>query len=360
MSFEKFSSEYYAIINRELESYLSGCIQDAKGESGFIEYIYGLIKESTMQGGKRLRPIALIMAYFASGGKDKKNIILPAIASELHQTYSLILDDIMDEDEMRRNNLSAYKKIKDFYLNNFSEENYRGSLFDRKSSRFTVSQALMAGNIAAILSKKAILASSFSDKMKTEAFSLIEKYDESIYHGQMTDVLMEYKEKTTEEEYLFMIMRKTSALFSMALELGAMFAGADSKKRESFKKFGMASAAAFQIRDDLLDLTGGKGHDIGSDIKKGKKTLLYIKMMEKADTAMKKTINGAFGNFAAPDAQIKKIISFMHDTGAISYSEKLASDYAGQASAALSDLRLDIYYSELFSGLNDFMINRKS
>lgn len=358
MSFAKFYSEHLGLINRELGSYLDMCLKENRSDSGFVNFLYNVIKESSMSEGKRLRPLALMMSYFACGGNEIRHILLPAVAIELHQTYSLILDDIMDEDESRRGEPSAYKKIKDYYLKNLREEEYKGNLFSRKSSKFSVSQAMMAGNLAGILSKKAILSSSFSHEKKVASLKVIEDADQQIYNGQILDVLMESREKAEEKEYLQMIAQKTAAFFGMALEAGCVFAGADENKRLLFKNFGIMSATAFQIHDDLLDITKGKGHEIGSDIKKGKKTLLYIKAAEKAETSQLRFMDKVYGNPGAGEPEINKIIAIFHDTGSIEYSRRLADHYYKSSRRLLSDMKLDIYYNDLFCGLSEFMIMR--
>ena len=334
-------SRYYDMINKALDTFLNRQLAEPT-----IKTYYSMIKDYTMMGGKRLRPIALILSYLDCGGKDEKKILLPAIAVELHQSYTLILDDIMDEDDFRRGQPGINKKLRDFFLSNFKEEEYKGTLFNKKSSRFTVSTALMLGNICNILSKKAILDSDFDNDVKIKALKVIEDADEKICQGQMLDILMEHK-AATEIEYFDMIKNKTAEFFGMCFELGAVFAGADDK-RHMYKQVGINSAIAFQIQDDIIDVLGNKGHEFGSDIKKGKKTLLMIKTLEKANDDQKRFIMKIIGK-AASDEDIKKVVKIMHDTGAINYCRRLIKQYSEKAKE-----------SGILRELVDVMINRDS
>jgi geranylgeranyl pyrophosphate synthase len=252
----------------------------------------------------------------------------------------------MDEDDFRRGQPGINKKLRDFFLSNFKEEEYKGTLFNKKSSRFTVSTALMLGNICNILSKKAILDSDFDNDVKIKALKVIEDADEKICQGQMLDILMEHK-AATEIEYFDMIKNKTAEFFGMCFELGAVFAGADDK-RHMYKQVGINSAIAFQIQDDIIDVLGNKGHEFGSDIKKGKKTLLMIKTLEKANDDQKRFIMKIIGK-AASDEDIKKVVKIMHDTGAINYCRRLIKQYSEKAKE-----------SGILRELVDVMINRDS
>ena len=343
-------------INLELEKYLSGHVPSV----GFsdISLFYDMIKGYTLSGGKRLRPISMILAYNASGKNDDR-ILLPALAIELHHTYSLILDDIMDEDDFRRHKPTVYKRLKEYFLKNFDDGSYEGSLFSKKSSRFSASFAMMLGNLTNIFSKRLIIDSEFDSDKKLKALNIIEKADEEIYRGQMLDLLMEDK-KTNETEYLEMIRLKTSVLFGVAFELGSLFAGSNEYLQHMFRDFGIKSAISFQIQDDIIDILGDKGHEKGSDIKKGKMTLLMIKAQENADEHGKKIIRDVFGNSRADSNGVNRLIKLMHDTGAIDYAKRIALSNNNEAKHILAGLDIDSHYKQIFLGYTDFLFQRSS
>lgn len=356
MNFLELTKKYQEKINKELENFLDYQIKSIDNSEPFIKYCYELIKEYILNEGKRLRPIALILSYNAVGGKDEKKILLPAIALELFHNYFLILDDIMDEDDFRRNNPTVYKKLKQSFLENFSEETYNGTLFNKKSSRFAVSFAVMLGNLTSILSKKAILLSGFSKEVKYDAITVLEEIDKLIYHGQMQDILMEYKDKTSMEQYLDMVKLKTGVLLGMSFELGALFANADENTRHLLKEFGINLGMSYQIQDDILDLTTQKGHEQGSDIKKGKKTLLMIKTLEKATDEQKKILNNITEN--SSESEIKKVIEIMHDIGAVDFCSMLAKEKNNHAKDIVKKMDIAEHYKLLFTEFGNYILNR--
>ena len=323
-------------INKILSEYLSKEISYQTND--FLKYSYSLIQKYS-QGGKRLRPIAMIMSFDSYNGKG--NIIPIAIAMELYHTHTLILDDIMDEDEIRRNNPTVYKHLKEYYLKNFSDEKYNGSLFTQKSNRFAASIAIMLGNITNIFVRNLILSSDFSYDNKIESLFKFEKMNQEIHHGQILDIYYENK-KITEREYLDMIYRKTAVLFGLCFELGTFFAGKDENTQHTMKTIGEKLAMSFQIQDDLLDITGKKGHEIGSDIKKNKKTLLMTKLLEKTEI---KTNN------------IKEIIKMMHDTHVVDYCEKLSLQYTNESKELIKKLDVPTHFKEQFLRFSDLFHN---
>ena len=353
MTFQKELKKYQEIINSELDSYLNKEISQIN--ELFTKNCYELIREYA-KNGKRIRPTALILSYLACDGKSEKKILPIAISVELLHTYSLILDDIMDEDDLRRNNPTVYKKLKDYYLTHFSEKNYQGPLFNKTSSRFAVSFAVMIGNLTNILSKKSILSSEFNHELKTKAITLIENTDQQIYHGQILDLSFEYQNKVNKKQYLEMIKLKTCVLFGLCFELGALFAKADENLRHTLKEFGINSAYSFQIQDDIIDISD-KGYAIGSDIKNGKKTLLMIKTMELANDEQKNIIRKVFGSQNI--TELKKIIEIMHSSGAVKYCQKLALDKNNQAKDLLKKIKINPHYKELFIEFTDFLFSHK-
>ncbi|AJF61236.1 TPA: polyprenyl synthetase family protein [Candidatus Woesearchaeota archaeon] len=242
-----------------LDAFLGNEIRDTPEN---LRPYYNILKGYVMSGGKRLRPMAAILSYVSSGGNPKK-IMLPAVAVELHHNYSLILDDIMDEDELRRGKPTVHEMVRKLQKTGKSES----KLFSDSPSRQAVSFAMMLGNITNILSKKAIFSSDFPDEKKYKAVELLEKTDQLLHHGQMYDMMFESR-KPTEQEYLKMAGLKTGALFGASFQLGAMLAGKDGHTQHELNEFGKKLGVMFQLQDDL--------GDIEQDRKAGKNTLATI------------------------------------------------------------------------------------
>ncbi len=358
MPFKDQLEKYRKTINIELEKFFDAKINNA--EDPFIKYCYSEIKSFALSGGKRIRPFILNMSYFACNGNPEKSIMHIGMGIELLHTGSLILDDIMDEDNYRRGKPSMHKRMKDYFTNNFNGKGYRGHLFKSKSSRFGASFALMLGNLANIFARSLVLESRFKPELKLNALRMIEKTDIEIYQGQMLDLAFENSEFIKEKQYLKMISLKTCSLISLCFGLGAMLSGADENTVNLLRQFGALSAYSFQIMDDIIDITGKKGHSKGSDIIKNKKTLLMIKALELSDSDQKKRINALLKEKSPSEKMINEIISIMRSTGSISYCNALAKKMNSKAKSLLSEIKIPRAYKKLFLEYLDYLGERKN
>ncbi|MEM3374343.1 MAG: polyprenyl synthetase family protein [Candidatus Woesearchaeota archaeon] len=370
-----FNQEFEKFLTNDLKKFEKN-LSISKTNKKHLTFFYELIKDYALNNGKRLRPIFLILTYKIYSKKVNSNredsikkILLPSFAIELIHTYSLILDDIMDEDEFRRNKKTVYKKVKDYYLENFKEINYNGSLFNKRSNKFANSFSIMLGNLTRILATECLINSDFSSQQKLKAIKLLEETDKLIYQGQMLDILFEnitYNNTSfiSEKDYIKMIVLKTGVLFSLCFELGLLLAHNNQKnfsnnknlinQIEKIKKASLYWAIAFQINDDILDIdmNNKKGHEIGSDLKKQKKTLLLIKALD----ILKKNNDNDKIKFLLnlnPDSsneEIKKAIQIINETS-LSYVKNLKDRYYKNSKKLFKETRLH----EIFNFLEKFI-----
>ena len=247
-------------------------------------------------GGKRIRPILAIASYEAVGGKSPEGSILPVASSiELIHTYSLIHDDLpaMDDDDFRRNKPSTHKA-------------------------FGEAEAILAG-----------------DALLTDAFNIISESDakpalllkamrelsygsgpEGMVGGQSMDILLEGK-KANKKQLLYVHTHKTGALIRASIRIGAIMANASPAKLEALTEYGEKIGLAFQVTDDILDVTGTMeelGKPIGSDDAKGKNTYPSIFGLDQAQKKAEGLVNDSltalkgFGKKAEPLEEIARYI----------------------------------------------------
>lgn len=208
-------------------------------------------------GGKRLRPIMVLMANDLFGG-DLQKALKPALAIEFFHNFTLIHDDIMDEAPLRRNKPTIH--------------------------------TLHGLNIG-ILSGDALLikAYQFFEDLEPELFKkCIQIFSETgavLCEGQQQDVNFETQENVTYEDYIQMITNKTGVLSAASFKIGALIAGASTEDAEKLYNFGKHIGIAFQIMDDYLDVFGDMtqfGKRQAGDIYENKKTVLYLLAMDHA------------------------------------------------------------------------------
>jgi len=209
-------------------------------------------------GGKRLRPAMLFLAAESVKKGSSFDLMPAALAVELIHSFTLIHDDIMDEDSERRGVPTVH------------------TLWDEPT-------AILAGDVLHARAFEFLCRTPVDDRSRVRAVSLLAHTCADICEGQHEDMAFEDRTEVTEVEYLEMVRRKTGSLYAAAASLGAILAGAKPMQADALYQFGLSTGIAFQIQDDLIDLTAPSsvsGKDRGSDLREGKKTLIAIRAAE--------------------------------------------------------------------------------
>lgn len=364
MNFLKTLKPYQRLIDKALKNYLSQKIKELPSfGSFFVKKQHRLFLDYCLRPGKRLRPILTLMAYRAVGGKDIKKILTPALAFELYHNYTLIHDDIYDEDEQRRGKLSSHVLLQQWFEKKYKEHLSKNLLFKNNAARFGVVAGIINGKYLHTLSSLPILESNISDEKKVAGMKLHQAVSIFDNTGQAIDLYFEQASGVKEQDYCNMVLCKTGRLFQAAAQWGAILGGAGASQRAALGKYAEEISIAFQIKDDLLDIAlgGGKGRGIGSDIKKEKKTLLMIRAMKKVKAPERKFILKILGDQEATAGEIKKVIAILHKLGSVDYCQKIASQRVKKAISYLRQARPILAEDAIcfFQDLAYFMAERK-
>ncbi len=331
----------HSLEKEKIDNELSIFLDSIDFKNTFQKSLWNKTKQHIKQGGKRLRPVALLMAY--SGISDqKKDIYQAAISVELYHASTLIHDDIIDEDTKRRNSDTIFEWVRK--NKRIKDDSYEAVLFKNKTSRFATTQSILAGNIVNNIAYQPLINSSF--KTRNEAINILIDTAIKVNEGQILDTLLETK-KPSEKEYLNMILKKTGELFIGSIMIGLKLAQATKEQEKNMYNFAKNIALAFQIQDDLMDINPNskKGHVLGSDIKQGKMTLLAIKALEK---------NPKFNL----QKNIKTSIEFFKTCGAIDYCKTLANKKINDGKKFLKQAKLSKESEEYFTEFANYMLNR--
>lgn len=247
------SNELLEIINQ----YLSKLSYDRKPAS-----LYEPIKYVLDLGGKRIRPILMLLSYNLY--KDNpQEILSSACALETYHNYTLLHDDLMDEAPLRRGQQTVHMK-------------------------WNANQAILSGDSMLVLAYERLAK---CDTKHLEAvLSLFTKTALQIGEGQQYDMEFEMRNDVAVEEYIEMIRLKTSVLLACATKMGAILADATQEDAENLYKFGEQIGLAFQLQDDYLDVYGDAkvfGKKIGGDIVSNKKTYMLITAFNQANTGQR-------------------------------------------------------------------------
>ncbi|MBR4969408.1 MAG: polyprenyl synthetase family protein [Alistipes sp.] len=227
-------------------------------------YLYAPIKYGLEVGGKRIRPILLMLTYNLYA-EDIERAIVPAMAVEIFHNFTLLHDDIMDNASVRRGRPSVPAK----WGNNI---------------------AILSGDAMLILAYKYLQRTS-SERLP-QIFEQFNKMAAEVCEGQQFDMDFETKDKVSVEEYMRMIELKTAALLAGSAEIGALLAGASDHDCQNLYNFAREIGLAFQLQDDLLDSYGDNqlGKKIGGDILEGKKTILMIEAFSRATAEQREVL----------------------------------------------------------------------
>lgn len=217
-----------------------------------IEYVLGM-------GGKRLRPVLLLLAYNLYLD-DIESVFPQAAAIETYHNFTLLHDDVMDNADMRRGCPTVHKK-------------------------WDPNAAILSGDAMLILAYQYMLQDCPAELVHavSEIFGRVAL---EVCEGQQWDMEFEHRDDVSVDEYIEMIRLKTSVLLAGALELGAVLGGAPAEDARSLYDFGVKAGLAFQLQDDYLDVYGDPkvfGKNIGGDILCNKKTFMLISALSHAD-----------------------------------------------------------------------------
>ena len=222
------------------------------------ETLYEPIRYVLSLGGKRIRPVLMLMSY--SLYKDDADTILPtACGLETYHNYTLLHDDLMDNADMRRGHATVHKK-------------------------WDANTAILSGDSMLVLSYQRI--AQCAPQYLPQILDLFTTTALEIGEGQQYDMEFETRDDVCEAEYIEMIRLKTSVLLACAMKMGAIQAGASAADQDALYRYGESLGLAFQLQDDYLDVYGDPsvfGKNIGGDITSNKKTFMLINALLRAE-----------------------------------------------------------------------------
>ncbi|WP_067983870.1 octaprenyl diphosphate synthase [Neptuniibacter pectenicola] len=291
-----------------------------------VEKIGHYIVES---GGKRIRPLLVLLAANVAGYKGKEHISLAAIIEFIH-TATLLHDDVVDNSDLRRGKDTANAKW---------------------------------GNAPSVLVGDFLYSRAFQIMVEIgsmEIMSVISNATNVIAEGEVLQLLNTKNPDTTEDAYMQVILGKTAMLFEAATEAGAILANSSASEREALRLYGLHLGTAFQLIDDVMDYlstTEEMGKNVGDDLAEGKATLPLIHAMRAGTEEQRLLVRQAIRKGGLDDLQ--PIMDIVKETGAIEYTQQKAQTEADSAIAALTALP-DNSFKDTLIQIANIAVKRKS
>ena len=293
--FQAYVLDTKQLVETELENLLSN-ISDSD--------LLPLLNYALLSRGKRLRPVLAILSAQSVGGVREKVVEL-ALSFELLHTATLVHDDIIDQDTLRRGREAVHSK----WSNN---------------------GAILLGD--ALISLSVNLAAGYGSRI----VKILSSIGLELCTGEYIDVTLSL-ENATEQDYYEKIGKKSASLFRGATFCGALVAGAESSELEGLGNYGQSFGMAYQLKDDLEDLIHTE--QISQDLKNGNVTLPFLYMHQHGDSFSRKLLRENFGNKHATLAIAQEIRDRMEGIGAFRYCQRRIIEYSRKSQESLRDVR---------------------
>ena len=278
------------------------------------ERLHGAMTHLFSGGGKRYRAILPRLVGEAIGNAHDGHYTLGSSIEIIHN-FTLVHDDIMDQDPIRRG------------LNAVHVEYDDATAINAGDAMLAVGFEILADSEDISPENLKFLVQSIGEMVRRVA------------EGQQEDIDFEKRDYVSEEEYIAMIAGKTSAMFETCAETGAKLAGADSKTVEEMADWGLKLGLCFQLMDDLIDITGDTetlGKPAGSDVVQGKKTLIAIHALDSGNDLP--TFSKVYGQGECSDEDLERAVEELRNNGSIDYAMDRAMRYHSEAHKILDGL----------------------
>lgn len=299
---------------------------------------YGMIAPFIKRGGKRIRPALMFLACGASGGKYE-SAIQASVILEMFHNFTLIHDDIEDNSDFRRGEPTLH-------------------------ITHGLPIALNSGDALYTMLWKKLVFLDMKPSLLSKLQKLYSTAFKKVVDGQGTELSWIHSGRfdISEKEYLGMISGKTSTLISLSCEVGGLLAGAPKKTRATLYDYGEKIGAAFQIQDDILNLTGKfetYKKEIGGDISEGKRTLMVVHCLERANEIDKSNLISLLSSHSKKQEDIFAAISLLNKYGSIDYAKSYSKNLVEAAKKKLQ-LSPDSEDKAALLSIADYVINRES
>ncbi len=299
------------------------------------EGLYEPIEYVLSMGGKRIRPLLLLMAYNLYK-EDIGRAMGPATGIEVYHNYTLLHDDLMDRSDLRRGKKTVHKVWGD-------------------------NAAILSGDAMLVLAYQYMseCPAGYADKV----MSIFGQTALEICEGQQMDMDFEGRNNVTENEYLEMIRLKTAVLLAASLKIGALLGGASEEDAERIYDFGMHIGVAFQLQDDLLDVYGDPevfGKKIGGDILCNKKTYMLIKALERSDAEQRAQLNGWLQQEdPCPEEKVAAVTGLFNQVGVKAVCENKMREYYTHGMNCLALVNIPVEKKKGLKNLMKYLMYRE-
>lgn len=301
--------EYLKELGVKLDKYIGS----VHFERDHIRALFGY----SVEPGHKLRSGLVVIGCEAVGGGSGKVWPAAAAIETLHKS-TLIHDDMVDEDEMRRG-------VQTFHV------------------KYGRELGIVSGDLVSSMAFEMLkeLEKTFDPAKVLKCYEILSRAYEGVYRGQLLDLLFEEGDTITEKKYMEMITNKTVAIMESALEMGAVLGSGSGKEIDMLSTFARDFGLAFQIQNDVNNLLFEEeiGRRMGSDIHQGKRTLIVAKTLQDGSDDEKERLLEVLGKEKCSQEKVDGVIEMLKRNGSIDHAMKMARKFADRARNDIKDLQ---------------------
>lgn len=315
---------FHRVVADDFEAVNQRIIEQLHSDVELVENIGHYLIEA---GGKRLRPLMVLLSCRALGYEGRDNLDLAAIIEFIH-TATLLHDDVVDTSDRRRGRITA-------------------------NAQWGNAPAVLVGDFLYSRAFQMMVAIGSMDIM-----SVLSETTNRIAEGEVQQLVNAKDPAVTESNYFSVIDKKTAILFASACEVAALLSGARPDQREALRAYGHHVGMAFQLMDDALDYKGDAealGKNVGDDLAEGKPTLPLIYAMQTGTPAQAEQVAAAIR--AGDTSKLPQILAIVEETGAMEYTLERARAQVASARAQLKALP-DNPYTRAMAEVAEFALAR--
>ncbi len=317
-----------ALIDEDLKNVEAQFLKDLHSNVPLIRKVSEYVFSS---GGKRIRPVLLLMSARLCGYRGDRHVPLASVIEFIH-TATLLHDDVVDNAQLRRGIASANT---------------------------------LWGNEASVLVGDYLFSKSFSIMIADGDLKILRALSNAttmIAEGEVLQLTSSTDLDITEERYIDVVKSKTAILLATACQAGAILGNASAEFETALKDYGMKVGIAFQLIDDSLDYTSSEeqfGKSIGHDLEEGKITLPLIHTLKKCTPPERDEIAAIIGKDSLPKEDFTNVFALVHKYGGIDYTMRVAREYVESSKSCL-DVFADSTEKDALKALADYVLTRQS
>jgi len=349
-------SDLRASVDRGLASFLRRSLPRLVSLHPALQPAADELEAFVLGGGKRLRPVCLLLGHRAAGGMHER-VMGPALALELLHTCALIHDDVIDDADTRRGRASVQRRF---------AADHRARGWHGEASAFGTSAAVLLGDLAFVLADELFLDADVPSDTLVDALRLFTTMREEVMAGQYLDVVAAHEGGGGDGgELALRIAALKSGRYTIArpLQLGAVLAGGGDALIEDLFRFGEPLGQAFQIRDDVLGVFGaveatGKSRD--SDLREGKRTLLVAETSARLARDDARRFHALLGRADLTAVEADELRTLMRGSGGVEATVAMVDRLRDEALTAMRRLDVDEDTRGTLEQLARFVVDRQA